>query len=543
MTPYSFGEGTSLSYDDLLARQAYEKRLRAELSGSSPKNVGEGIHAIAKALVARGVNKQNEQEHARIKTEADQAMAGLGLGSSYDQIAAAAMNPMIMDNPGSRAIVSSLLNKQLNPKKGPAPAPNTSAFNSIFSGGAPAEPSAAPVVDELLAPPAAASDPVSELLPPRVSSRSVEHPQLAMASGTMSDASNDIRNPAVQMAGLEMGTGGSPIASGAPSQLPPGMTAVPTDGPFAIPQAPAAPQATSPLNQLIETHGEGPMGFLKARAWFESQLGSMSARDRAANLARFDQLQAAWPKEKVRQITGEEAAARGLDPKKVYNIKPDGSMSGIGGGDTIVNNTIDTGKDRDLTKTQNELDKQYTPDYLAWTVQGGSADAIKSMEQLEQALTALVALDADGNPIADAKRGANGANLSGPVLGLMPDAYLAAKNPEALNTRELIEEIVQRNLRLVLGAQFTEKEGERLIARAYNPKLEEHINAERVGRLMTAIKQAAAAQDSAAKYYQQNGTLVGWDGRLPTMAQMNEALSGLSLSEMSDEELLEELNK
>lgn len=42
-----------------------------------------------------------------------------------------------------------------------------------------------------------------------------------------------------------------------------------------------------------------------------------------------------------RQITGEEAAAMGLDPAKAYNVGKDGKVTAIGGGDTNIN--VDTG--------------------------------------------------------------------------------------------------------------------------------------------------------------------------------------------------------
>lgn len=43
------------------------------------------------------------------------------------------------------------------------------------------------------------------------------------------------------------------------------------------------------------------------------------------------------PEPRYRQVTGQEAAALGLDPSRVYNIGPDNKVSGIGGGDTNIN--------------------------------------------------------------------------------------------------------------------------------------------------------------------------------------------------------------
>lgn len=45
-----------------------------------------------------------------------------------------------------------------------------------------------------------------------------------------------------------------------------------------------------------------------------------------------------------RQVTGEAAEAMGLDPTKVYNIGPDGKVSGIGGASTVIENNIGAGE-------------------------------------------------------------------------------------------------------------------------------------------------------------------------------------------------------
>lgn len=47
------------------------------------------------------------------------------------------------------------------------------------------------------------------------------------------------------------------------------------------------------------------------------------------------------PKPQTRQVTGDEAKAMGLDPAKVYNVAPDGKVTGIGAASTSI--SIDTG--------------------------------------------------------------------------------------------------------------------------------------------------------------------------------------------------------
>lgn len=155
-------------------------------------------------------------------------------------------------------------------------------------------------------------------------------------------------------------------------------------------------------------------------------------------------------------------------------------------------------------------DKDAAEMALEWTAGGERADTEKSLIQLREALARL-------------ESGAD--NLSGPLVGSWVGQALAPTfNPESLITKEAIEEVVQRNLRLILGAQFTEKEGERLISRAFNPKLQEPENARRVSRLLASIEDAAKARESAAQYFIQNGTLVGWNGRIPGLEDIEAAV-------------------
>ena len=159
-----------------------------------------------------------------------------------------------------------------------------------------------------------------------------------------------------------------------------------------------------------------------------------------------------------------------------------------------------------LTPGQLAVDKAFADEFVAWQAVGGFADVDKNIDQLENVITALE----------------SGENITGSVgfgltVGDQPRRILARTNPNALNTLEQVEEVVQRNLRLILGAQFTEKEGERLIARAYNPNLEESDNLPRVRRLMKSLKAAAQARQKASEFFAKNGTLAGYTGELPTV--------------------------
>jgi hypothetical protein len=168
--------------------------------------------------------------------------------------------------------------------------------------------------------------------------------------------------------------------------------------------------------------------------------------------------------------------------------------------------TVNTGEQK-MTKGREASDKAVGQMYAEYIARGGYGDAMKNLSQLKVAEERLLA-------VSD---GTSGDNLTGPLLGMVPDFIRSFYNPESIDTRELVEEVVQRNLKLILGAQFTEREGERLIARAYNPKLDEASNAKRLGRLVKAMEIAMEARNDSFTYFEDNGTLLGWKGRTPTM--------------------------
>jgi hypothetical protein len=100
---------------------------------------------------------------------------------------------------------------------------------------------------------------------------------------------------------------------------------------------------------------------------------------------------------------------------------------------------------------------------------------------------------------------------------MAPDFFNALVNPQALGAKQQIEEVVQRNLRAVLGAQFTQVEGERLISRAFDARLKPQENAKRLRKLFMQIQTAAQQKQAMAEYYEKNETLRGFRGKAPNI--------------------------
>lgn len=71
-----FGGDTGLTYDDVQRRRKMADSLRQQYS-TMPRSIGEGVNAIAKALVARGVDRQASAAETKLRAESDALWQGL----------------------------------------------------------------------------------------------------------------------------------------------------------------------------------------------------------------------------------------------------------------------------------------------------------------------------------------------------------------------------------------------------------------------------------------------------------------------------------
>jgi hypothetical protein len=179
----------------------------------------------------------------------------------------------------------------------------------------------------------------------------------------------------------------------------------------------------------------------------------------------------------------------------------------------LVQNTVNSGSGMpELSPLEKKMDEHYADALVNWNT-GGQSDWQKNQTQI--------------NNIADVLE-SGGKNLTGYLIGITPKWALEGINPEAVDAQEQVEEVVQRNLRIVLGAQFTQKEGERLIARAYNRRLKPEMNAARVRRLAQLLEGRAQQLQSLNEYVRQNRTAAGWNGTLTSVDQMLDDLDQIS---------------
>jgi hypothetical protein len=152
------------------------------------------------------------------------------------------------------------------------------------------------------------------------------------------------------------------------------------------------------------------------------------------------------------------------------------------------------------TEGQKTLDRDFAKEYSDYVAGGGSSQVDKILQDLKK-VEDLLASDKNITGIK-----VSAADALGTLSALYPDAATA---------KDLAGGVIQSNLRAILGGQFAQKEGEALLARAYNPAQPQKDNLSRIKNLRKQIETAATAKRRAVEYWEANeGTLAGFKGDL-----------------------------
>lgn len=150
------------------------------------------------------------------------------------------------------------------------------------------------------------------------------------------------------------------------------------------------------------------------------------------------------------------------------------------------------------TVAEQSVDRNFGNTYDDFIVGGGYAKVDRGLKSLKE---------------VSSKLGTNGPNLTGGLIGRMPDfVNTMTGNGDAVEIRDQVGSIIQDNLKSILGASYTENEGNKVIERSYNPKLSEAANKKKLDGLIGQMETAAKAKIDASKYFEQHGTMRGFKG-------------------------------
>ncbi len=154
---------------------------------------------------------------------------------------------------------------------------------------------------------------------------------------------------------------------------------------------------------------------------------------------------------------------------------------------------LDATKEK-ASEGQKAVDRDFAKDYNEWT-SGGQASADKNIQRLEDTKKIL------------AKPKDDWVGTSGRITGRLPDAL---RSEESIRLRQDVQAAAQGALRATLGPQFTEKEGERIMAAAYDEKLSPQENIKKIDAALKELQTAKNNKIAKSKHFENKSTLAGY---------------------------------
>ena len=133
-------------------------------------------------------------------------------------------------------------------------------------------------------------------------------------------------------------------------------------------------------------------------------------------------------------------------------------------------------------------------------MKGGGSTESTYIESLTGVRNVLAEAEKTGESITSVGQG---------ILSKYPilQAYF---NEEGAIAQDRVAGVAQLSLKAILGGQFSEREGELLIQRAFNPSLPEAENIERLTQLINRIQMAESYKKQITAHWEKNGTLQGF---------------------------------
>jgi hypothetical protein len=150
----------------------------------------------------------------------------------------------------------------------------------------------------------------------------------------------------------------------------------------------------------------------------------------------------------------------------------------------------------EFTPGEKALDQQIAKDYASWITGGG----VQAMARINKISDVINRID-------------EGEQLSGPVVGFTLEnlpGIASVVYPGAQDAKDVVEGVVQTDLRTILGGQFAASENAALVRRAYNPRLTEEQNKKRLQLLLLQMQKVAEEKNRTMNYFGEKGTIKGF---------------------------------
>ncbi len=154
---------------------------------------------------------------------------------------------------------------------------------------------------------------------------------------------------------------------------------------------------------------------------------------------------------------------------------------------------------KSLTPFEKKRDEAFAKDVALWNEGGGFAKVAGNIEALKDVEQQL------GEP-------GDLTNTLKPEWFRKFAPEFVGGDPESVAAEQQVGFVVQQSLKEILGGQFSEKEGQQLIKRSYDPALSDTQNQKKLAGLTKRLEMMAKAKQDAIDHAVEFGTLKGFKG-------------------------------
>jgi hypothetical protein len=157
-----------------------------------------------------------------------------------------------------------------------------------------------------------------------------------------------------------------------------------------------------------------------------------------------------------------------------------------------------------LTPGQEKMLEATATDLAPWGT-GGKQQAEANLATYDKLITGLASGDITTRGFAD---------LTPQALGI-DDTFRQLINPTGQDAVDNVRRVIFQGLKDTLGAQFTQREAERLVAASYNPALPEEMNIKRLQDARNVLADVIQAKNDLYQHIAEGGTMANYQGVAP----------------------------
>lgn len=145
---------------------------------------------------------------------------------------------------------------------------------------------------------------------------------------------------------------------------------------------------------------------------------------------------------------------------------------------------------------QKALDEAFAKQYAEDQLGGGKEQANANLKKISDAASDVVSKKATGGLLQKI-----------PGVG---DYLTRVFEPEKAAVRQDVESVVMASMKQMLGSQFTENEGKKVLQTSFDPALPPEIIQARLNALRNTAAAVRASKEKAGEYFRTKGTLTGY---------------------------------